>query len=161
LDGSAELSERERKKTARAASWSTEYKKQNEFVSQKQSSQKATNKQKTTAAASNKHPKTPMSTTSHRKPSSSTATTTMLLVVMALVGWSAPSPVAAQTQTYTDGALFRQQFEKATAATDYSFGGKATVTNGILKASYIPDDRGSPRLTKHSKAQQKCRRGRF
>jgi hypothetical protein len=89
-----------------------------------------------------------MSTTTHRNPYSSTATTTMLLVVLVLVGWSALSPVAAQT--YTDGALFRQQFETTTAATAYSFGGKATVTNGILRASYIPDDRGSPRLTKHS-----------
>jgi hypothetical protein len=70
----------------------------------------------------------------------------MLLVVLALVGWSVPSPVAAQTKTYTDGALFRQQFEPTDDTTDYLFGGKATVTNGILKASYIPDERGSPRL---------------
>jgi hypothetical protein len=128
-------------KSARAASWSVRNNTELNSSHKNKSSQKA----KTTAVASNKQPKMPMSTTTHRKPSYSNATTPIVLVVLALVGLIALSPVAA----YTDGALFRQQFE-TTTATAYLCSGKATVTKGILKASYIPNDRGSPRLTKNS-----------
>ena len=71
----------------------------------------------------------------------------LLMVVATFLGLRAPSPVAAQT-TYTDGALFREQFDTTVSA--YAFGGNATFSGGVLRLRYIPEYHGSSRLTKQS-----------
>jgi hypothetical protein len=59
---------------------------------------------------------------------------------------------AAAAAVYTDGALFRENFESGT--NDYSFNGKGVIDAGVFRASYPPSNDGSPRLVKRSTLNQ-------
>jgi hypothetical protein len=59
---------------------------------------------------------------------------------------------AVEAAAYTDGALFRENFESGTSA--YSFNGNGVIQDGILRASYPPSSEGSPRLVKRSSLTQ-------